>query len=159
MPLEPLLVAAGMHGCPIPSRMLASVEDPDLIAALVARRQADPATFGTTAPHAGPLRLPAEFEPKSELHLVFPGWLDHEDLFQDLVEATWTEGEVHVHLMQLLSLSWSLLLLHLLVPTGELDGLEVLAERAAQAERGGRRGEARDGGRGDDVRLGLHEAT
>ena len=99
MPLDSMLVAAGFHGCPIPSRMMSTTSDAEVISALIAQRRSDPATFGSTAPHPGPLRLPAEFERKSELHLVFPGWLDHETLFQDVLAATWAEGEVHVHLM------------------------------------------------------------
>jgi agmatine deiminase len=93
------LLAAGFQGCPLPSRMVAHANDEELIASFSAQRNADPHTYAATEPPPGAVRLPAEFEPKGELHLVFPGWLDHEELFLDIVQATWDQGEVHVHLM------------------------------------------------------------
>lgn len=76
-------------GCPTPATSFA---------ALAVARTSQPGLFGTTVqPPIG--RLPAEFEPRSELHLVYtPG--EHDMLVRTVVRESVKEGRVVVHLFE-----------------------------------------------------------
>ncbi len=89
-----------LSGCPVRPEVepfLRPTDREDIrVEDLLAYRQAHPELFGTTAPPAGPVRLPADFEPRTTLLLAWPEVPDHDQTILDLIAATWQDVEVSV---------------------------------------------------------------
>ncbi len=87
--------------CALPAE-LPSVDEADeaqLLSLLHAYRAARPEVFGPTTAPPRAVRAPADFEPKDELHVVFPAWADGQEAAARLIAAAQPEGPVVVHLM------------------------------------------------------------
>lgn len=95
-----LATSWGFGTCPLPPALqnLEAADQQVATRELVAWRDERPAWFAPSEPPARP-RVPADFEPKASLHVVFPVWPELEATSASLIAAALEGGPVTVHLM------------------------------------------------------------